>query len=178
MNALERVSARDPMRCQGNNGQGPCSYRAVPGSQFCPLHGGSMTAIATSKHALRNYILQADIGQRAQELANNPNLKNLTDEIALSRLTLENIFKQIKTSTDFLLFSDKITSILNVTKNLIESYQKIQERNRELVDRATLFTIAEGILAIIVNFIKDPDEQKAAGELIYECIIKGLGGSI
>lgn len=175
---LERVGVRDPNRCKQSNGSVPCIYKAVPGSDFCYLHGGSSTARALEKRQLRNIILQGEMGQRADEMIRGGRLKDLTDEVVLSRVLLEGIARQIKSPTDYVIFADKITTILKTTQSLVESLQRIQEKNKELVDRATLFTIAEGILAVIVHHIADPDLQRTVGEEIYGVIIKGLGGEV
>jgi hypothetical protein len=176
--ALERVGARDPMRCKRSNGNVPCFYKCVTGSDFCNLHGGGASGRALDKRQLRNIILQGEIGTRAHEMLNGGSLKDLTDEVVLSRVMLEGLLKNIKTNTDFIIYSDKVNTTLKTTQSLVESLQKIQEKNKELVDRATLFTIAEGILGIITAHISDPDLQRQVGEEIYGIIIKGLGGEV
>jgi hypothetical protein len=175
---LERVGTRDPNRCQQSNGNVACQYKSIPGSQFCPLHGGSATARSTEKRQLRNLILQGEMGQRAGEMLNTGRLKDLTDEVILARVMLEGLAKNIKSPTDYMIYSDKINSTLKTVQSLTETLQKIQEKNRELVDRATLFAIAEGILAVIAHHVTDPDSQVAIGREIYDVIIKGLGGEV
>jgi len=103
-------------------------------------------------------------------------LKDLTDEIILSRVILEGLAKNIKAPTDYMIYSDKMMTVLKTTQSLVESLQKVQEKNRELVDRATLFAIAEGILGVITANVSDPDTQRKIGEEIYAVIIAGLGG--
>jgi hypothetical protein len=176
--ALERVGARDPMRCQKSNGNTACFYKCVPGSTFCNLHGGGATGRALEKKQLRNIILQGELGTRAQEMLTGGRLKDLTDEVVLSRVMLEGLLKNIKAPTDFIIYADKVNTTLKTTQSLIESLQKIQEKNKELVDRATLFTIAEAILGVITAHVSDPDEQRAIGEEIYAVVIKGLGGEV
>lgn len=176
--ALERVGARDPDRCKKNNGTSPCCYKAVPGSDFCNLHGGAMTGRALEKKQLRNIILQGEMGQRAQDMLQGGRLKDLTDEVILSRILLEGLLKNIKTPTDYLVYADKVNTTLKTTQSLVSSLQVIQEKNKELVDRATLFSIAEGILGVITAYVSDPDAQRKIGEEIYAVIIKGLGGEV
>lgn len=176
--ALERVGARDPMRCKKSNGDTACQYKCVVGSDFCHLHGGSATGRALEKKQLRNLILSGELGQRADAMLNGGRLKDLTDEVILSRVMLEGLAKNIKAPTDYIIYSDKINTTLKTTQSLIESLQKIQEKNKELVDRATLFTIAEGILGVITAHVSDPDLQRQIGEEIYAIIIRGLGGEV
>jgi hypothetical protein len=174
-NPLVRVGLRDPHKCQHAGG---CSYRAVTGSTLCPLHGGASTALAAERREVRNIILQGEMGTRAEEMRRGGRLKDLTDEVILARVVLEGLARNIKSPTDYVIFSDKLMNVMKTTQGLVESLQKLQEKNRELVDRTTLFTIAEGILGVIAQYITDPDNQRAAGEDIYAIIIKGLGGEV
>lgn len=176
--ALERVGARDPNRCKKSNGSVPCCYKATPGSDFCNLHGGGASGRALERKQLRNIILSGEIGKRAQEMLTGGRLKDLTDEVILSRVMLEGLLKNIKAPTDYIIYSDKVNSTLKATQSLVESLQKIQEKNKELVDRSTLFGIAEGILGVITAHVSDPDQQRQIGEEIYAIIIKGLGGEV
>lgn len=176
--ALERVGARDPMRCKKSNGDVPCQYKCVVGSDYCNLHGGGSTGRALEKRQLRNIILSGEMGQRATDMLNGGRLKDLTDEIIICRVMLEGLVKNIKAPTDFIIYSDKVNTTLKTSQSLVESIQKIQEKNKELVDRATLFTIAEGILGVITAHVSDPDLQRQIGEEIYGVIIKGLGGEV
>lgn len=176
--ALERVGARDPMRCKKSNGNVACFYKCVPGSDFCNLHGGGATGRALERKQLRNIILQGEIGKRAGEMLTGGRLKDLTDEVILSRVMLEGLLKNIKSPTDYIVYADKVNTTLKTTQSLVESLQKIQEKNKELVDRATLFMIAEAILGVITAHIDDPDLQRQIGEEIYAVIITGLGGEV
>ena len=175
---FQRVSHRDPNCCRASIPTGQCSYKAVKGSQHCPLHGGSIKAAADNRAQLRNILLQGALAQRASELAGSTHLKDLTDEVALSRLTLEQVLKKCQTENDFLLYSDKINTTIKTVQSLVESLQKIQEKNKELIDRPTLMKIVDLILAVIVQYVNDPDDQKACGEAIYGCIVTGFGEQI
>lgn len=174
--ALERVGARDPMRCKKSNGTTACFYKCVGGSDFCNLHGGGAAVGAVHRQELRNIILQGEMGKRAGEMLRGGKLKDLTDEVILSRVLLEGLLRNIKGPTDFIVYADKVNTTLKTTQSLVESLQKIQEKNKELVDRATLFAIAEAILGVITTHVDDPDTQRQIGEEIYAVIVKGLGG--
>lgn len=115
---------------------------------------------------------------RADQMREGGRLKDLTDEVILARVLLEGLAKNIKSPSDYVIYSDKIAGVLKTTQGLVESLQKLQEKNKELVDRTTLFTIAEGILGVISQYVTDPDKQVAAGQEIYELIVKGLGGEV
>lgn len=176
--SLEKVGPRDPNVCQGNLGTGRCHYKAAEGSPYCLMHGGGPGNAAHKRNELRNYKLQSALAQRAGELANSSHLKDLTDEIALTRLSLEGILKNISQPTDFVIYSDKISSLVKTVQSLVESTQKLQEKNKELLDRQTLMGITDNILSIIVEYVTDPEAKRLIGEKIYECIIEGMGEQV
>lgn len=175
---LERVGPRHPECCQATLGTGRCHYKAAPGAQYCFLHGGGASAGKAKRQELKNYLIQSEHGRRAGELANSGALKDLTDEVALVRLALEGIIKTVKSNNDLLLYSDKISSLSRTIQGLVETVQKMQEKNKELIDRTTLLGITDGILNVILKYVEDPDNQRLIGEEIYECIIKGMGGEV
>lgn len=175
---FERVGIKHPNCCKGHTGSGQCNFKAVENSAFCMIHGGRAKVAPNRASALKNYLIDTKIGQRAGELANSPALKDLTDEVALTRVTLEGIFKNIKNDTDFLIYYDKIAQLVRSVQILLESMQKMQEKNKELIDRQTLMIIADSIVTIIIQFVDDPDKQRECGEAIYGCIISGIGGQI
>src|SRR4051812_44358846 len=93
-NKFERCEETDPNRCQGliqkgTNG-GQCYYKAVPGSQFCLMHGGGKQADENKRAGLKNYRLQ-QYGERVGDFANNPEIKNIREEIGILRMTLETL---------------------------------------------------------------------------------------
>jgi hypothetical protein len=176
---LERVGSDSPHCCQGETGSGPCVYKAVPGSKFCSLHGGGCTALAQDRQELRNYQLSvAKFADRARSLGSSPGIKNLSDEIALMRVTLETVFNSISSENEMLLYADRIEKLTHGIQKLVESWQKIQERNNELLGREQVMAIFDALLIKIVEKVKDPDILKQLAEDAFEIITKGLGGTI
>lgn len=173
---IERVGANHPDVCQGNTGKGPCEYRQVPGSPFCSIHGAGNSVGNTARRDLRNLRLNSTFGQRAGELASSTGVKTLTDEIALMRVTLETVFNGIKDGNEMLLYVDKIEKLTKGIQSLVESWQKIQEKNKELLDRTTVTAIWDQLIGLIVDKVEDPDVVRAIAEEGMEIISKATGG--
>lgn len=173
--AFVRVGPRHPNKCQHSE---QCHYQAVQGARSCPLHGGCITEQSNDRAQLKQLILRGALAQRAGEVNSGGQLKQLNDEVVIAKVLLESLVNLIKTPTDVMIYSDKITNTLKTTQSLVESLQKLQERNKELLDRETLFKIAESILTVITQHVLDPDLQRKIGEEIYGCVITGLGGNL
>jgi hypothetical protein len=177
MAKLERVGITHPEVCQGNTGQGPCEYKRSPGSDYCSIHGAGASIKAQERAELRNLrITNATYGQRAKEIAGSGGLKNLTDEIALMRVSLEAIFNNINNANEMLLYVDRLDKLANTISKLTESWQRLQEKNKELLGRDTVLAIFDQLMEKIVERVTDPDVIRSLAEDGYNIIAKGLGG--
>ena len=167
---FERVSSElDLDRCQGNNSDGQCWYKAIPGTRYCPRHGGNKTLEAEAKEELRNYRL-TKYKARVADFANNPDIKSLREEIGITRMVLESILNHLDTPNDLLIYSDKLTSLVNQVRILIESCQKLEERNNKLLDRNIVMIIADNIISIVGHYIKDSNSLEEIGAKIANSI--------
>jgi hypothetical protein len=160
----------DPDRCHGNNaGTAQCRYKSIPPSKYCPLHGGLANQHREKRVALANYRLQ-QYGLRVGELANNPEIKSLREEIGIVRMVLENIINQCTSANLLLSYTDKLSALAGQISRLIESAQKLEERNNNLLDRKVIIVIADEIIDVIKMFVKDPDELLEVGQRITATI--------
>ena len=83
---------------------------------------------------------------------------------------------QIKTDVQFPLFVDKISSIVTQIEKLVNSCQKIEERNKELLGKNDVIVIADTVIEVMARYIKDPDELLEAQELLHESITAVICG--
>jgi len=172
-NKFERCAEDDPNRCQGmiqsGTNAGQCFYKAVPNAKYCIMHGGAAQANANKKNALANYRLQ-QYSERVGELANNPEIKNLREEIGILRMTLESLLNQCDNANKLLVYTDKIGNLVNQINKLIESAQRMEEKNNNLLDRKVVIVIADSIVTLIGQYITDPDKLNEIGSKICESI--------
>lgn len=177
MAEVERVGIEHPEVCQERTVHGPCEYRRVPGSLQCSIHAGGSAEKGMQKRELLNLRINTVWGDRAKEIAGKGSVKNLTDEIALMRVTLETMFNTIQSAQEMLLYVDKIDRLSSGIMKLVESWQKIQEKNKELLGRETVIAIFDQLIEVIVTKVKDPDTVKELAEDGYNIIMKALGTS-
>lgn len=174
MSKLNRVGPDHPRACQGNTGNGPCCYEAMEGAQFCGLHGGGGTSAAQARRELKNYKLNSIYSDRVKEFGNSPGIKSLTDEIALLRTALEVIYNGIKTENEMLLYSDKVERLAKSIQGLLETAQKLQEKNKELLGRDVVIAIFDSLMEKICERVSDPDVILALANDGYNIIAKSL----
>jgi len=167
---VERVGERHPEVCQGTTKLGPCVYKRMPGTSLCPMHGGQASQGPYQRTQLKNMIISNFAAEAAQRHANGE-LKCLTDEIVVLRVTLEAIFNKCENPNDLLIYSDKFANLANCINRQVETLQKIEERTEELMDRQTLYKICDKITEILVQNIKDTELLGKVGNEIYELVM-------
>lgn len=170
MSKLNRVAEDDPLRCQAIFRNGQCPYGACQDSKYCVMHGGHSGLLNGKKRATHDYKIQL-WQDRVDELVDSSHIKNLRGEIGILRMTLEQILNQVKTPAQFPIFSDKIQSVARDLKGLVESCQKIEERNKELLSKTEVFNIADAVIALVSEYITDPDQLAEAGDKLHDIII-------
>lgn len=179
-NKFERVQREDdPNRCQGviqGQNAGQCWFVAVPGCKFCIMHGGGRQANDNKAKELRNYRL-TQYACRVGEFSNNPNIKDLRDEIGILRMTLESLLEFCDTPNKLLMYTDKITNLIEKVNKLVESCQRLEEKNNALLDRKVVIVIADSIVTLIGQYIDNPDVLSELGDKICASIAAAGDGA-
>ena len=163
---FERCEETDPNRCQGVDSTGQCRYKAIPGTTYCPRHGVNKQLESAAKKRVSMYRLQ-QYQERVDDFANNPEIKNLREEIGITRMVLENIINKCKNANRLLIHSDKISALVGQVRVLVESCQKLEEKNNKLLDRKIVLVIADNFVTILSKYMSDPDQlQEIGAELV------------
>lgn len=170
---IERVSdPADPARCQSTpGGRDQCMMRAVPGSKYCPLHGGNKAGQAAEQQRIRQYNL-AKWASRQAHFAESVNVKSLRDEIGILRMMIEERLNGCKDSTDLMINSSAIsTMILNVEK-LVSSCHKIEVAMDLMIDKTAIVALGLAIVELVAEYVDDPDEREALARGLLTLIEK------
>lgn len=167
-NKFERVGEKDPNRCQGVDAHGQCQYKAVEGSKFCPRHCGAGPA-AAAKHELRNYRLRR-YHEQVGEKANSTGIKDLREEIGITRMLLQEILELCDNPNKLLMYSGQMSNLINQIQKLVTACQQLEEKNNNLLDRKVVIVIADSIVTLIGQYISDPDQLNEIGSRICDSI--------
>jgi hypothetical protein len=154
----ERMTdADDPrLRCDGYSSAGPCPYKRINGSKFCPRHGGNKALEAKNVESIRNYRLTR-WKQRVGELADSQGIKSLREEIGILRMILEEMLEQCKDSTDLLLYSHKMSDLVLKIERLVVSCDRLENRMGLLLSKGSVLQLAQQYIEIITENITDAD---------------------
>lgn len=145
------VSEDDPNRCQGIGKHGQCYVKAEPNSKFCRFH----TGYAVAAKEKRNYRLKK-WQHRVGEFADNSQIKSLREEIGILRMLLEEVLGKCNSSTELLLHSQKITTLVGQIEKLVVSCHKLEHATGFLMDLDQIMRFADNFLELLGRFEKDP----------------------
>jgi hypothetical protein len=143
-----------PNRCQGVSQQGQCWNNVVPGTTFCPLHGGPNQANVNAKKELRNYRL-TKWQDRIGEKANSTGIKDLRDEIGILRIILEERLEHCKSEMDLILHSGPIADLILKIEKVVASCHKLEGSMGQLLDKQAILQFASEIITIVGDTLGD-----------------------
>jgi len=152
---IKRITdERDPNRCQGLSGGAQCINVAEPGSEYCMVHGGLGAVRAAEAKGLRNYQL-TKFHARASQMRQSPGIKDLRDEIAVLRMTLEAKINQFEDEGSLILQAGAISELILKIEKLVTSCHKLEKDMGATIEKAQVIHMAEQIVNIINNHISD-----------------------
>ena len=174
-NKFKRCAPDDPNRCQSNGAKTQCPYLAVPGSQYCPMHGGHSALKAAETARKRVYNL-AKYQDRIGEHANHDQAKSLREEIGILRILLEGVMDQCKDQSDLLMYSNKISDLAIKIEKLVSSCHRLEAATGMLLDKGAALRIATEIVNIVGSHIEDPLILETIAQQIADCVIGAQPG--
>jgi len=165
-----RVKDDDLDRCQASTTKGSCNLKAIPNGKYCLVHGGAIEAKNKERQNLKNYRL-AKFRVRATELGNSSHLTNLTDEVAILRILIEEMINSCDDSSQLLLRAGPLADLLMKSEKLVTSCHRLDSRLGNLLSKDKVMQFAQLVVEIISSEIND----ERTLDIISAQILKALG---
>lgn len=165
----------DPERCERMHVQGQCSYKRIPGSPFCAQHTSGQAHAAHEKTAARHY-LAAQWRAQVGTFADDDKIKSLRTEIGILRLLLQKTMERCRSDNDLLMRSSSIGELILKIEKLVVSCHKLDTNLGETLDKGQLSLFGNTIIAIVSEFINDPQVLGKFAERLVKAI-KDLGSA-
>lgn len=166
-----RVEEDDPNRCQGMAGAGQCKFKAMDGSQYCPMHGGVPAQLAQAKKDVRNLLITR-YHSELKRLGDSDHIMSLRDEIGLLRMMMERILNNCRGDADLLIYSSQLADLTMKVSKVVTDCHKIEERTGNLLSREVLGAFALSVIELINEHVSDPDAKR----LIADGIMAAMPG--
>jgi len=154
---ITKVEEDSPERCHGvYPGAGQCCNKQVPGSKFCPRHGGNKGVEAQEKETLRIYAFHK-FQNRVTQFADHPKHKDLSMELALMRQLLEGYVNRCADLNELLAYAPHISDTITRIEKLVNTIHKIDKALGSMLDKAAVLQVVSEILTIISDNIDDEE---------------------
>jgi len=146
--------------------RGQCNNKKVPGSEYCPAHGGTNVTRNEKKKELRNYRLNK-FRERTQELGNNDEILSLKDEIGILRLLIEEKINKCKDSYDMILMSGPLSDLIMKVEKVVSSCNRLENKLGNRLDKSAVLQMAQTMVTIISNHVTDEEIlEKISNEIL------------
>lgn len=145
----------DPERCQHIGNQGQCSLKAINGTKFCKSHGGVVPARVKEN----NFYRTKWRAQIQAKLDDNNDVYDLTEEIGILRLMLENLLSQCKDEFDLMLATGPISDLVLKVDRTVSSLHKLRQANGDLLDKTAILRFVSIVIDILTRHFGDQTEK-------------------
>ncbi len=143
----------DPRRCQQVTGHGQCLIIAQTGSPYCLAHSTGFES-RQEKALIRNLRLTKWKSQ-VEEMADNPQVKSLREEIGVLRVILQETMNRCETANDLIMFSNKLSDIVIKIEKLVVSCHRLEEKTGALLDKSAALQLGAAFVDVIAKEITD-----------------------
>jgi hypothetical protein len=168
---MNKIDPADPNRCQYVTSKGQCIHLAVERSRYCEVHEFSGKE-KIRKERLRHYLLaNPDLAARYNRHSAIEEVKNLRDEIALARAMIGKRLDAVENNSDFLAACGTVNSYLKTVEKLVSSCHKMEISLNTLLSKASIFTLGQEIVSILVDELSQIDNYEEIVDKISERII-------
>lgn len=159
----------DPNRCKGNAPDGQCRNVAMDGLDYCKYHSGSLAKQEKIGQGIYN-LSKARYRSRLGELKEHEQIVSLREEIALTRLLIEERFNNIKNDADLLAAYSTVNSLVLTLERLIKTSHHIEQQLGTLLSKPSVLVLGQVLVQIVGEELQNVPN--------YEDVVDRLGTRI
>jgi hypothetical protein len=139
----------DPRRCKGSGPSGQCLNASEDGSEYCVCHRGVDRGPA---RRMRKYQLAtADDQGLLDRYATDDELKSLREEIALTRVMIQNILRSATTDIEKTNAYSRINTHLLTLERLMKTCHALEQSLGQLVCKSDLLLLGKQLYQIVID---------------------------
>lgn len=158
------------LACKAPMSSGPCRHYALPGKDYCSMHQNVYTRTENAKSIYQFRLAQYQA--RVDELADHPQLRSLTNELAVSRMVLEEIVNKCDNEAKFLAYQPRIHQMLQLVGDLTVKCQRLEQQFGGLLSINEVFQILDAFADIIGKYVTDAAIVRRISEEIGQCLLE------
>jgi len=156
----------------GNGAQ--CHFTKTEGSDYCSMHGGHRATKTAKAKAMYEFNeskwFQKLADSRLPGFTKGTAKLDLSQEIGILRIMLEQILDKCNDSSDLIRNSQRISQLIQNIEKLASSSLKLDQKLGDLMSRDDVVNISNKILEVIGANIDDPVILKNIAEGMTEVV--------
>lgn len=154
----DRGTELDPRRCQGTHKSGQCTNLALDGSTFCHVCIGSGRKTLEKRRKSMYHLTHAYAQEARDEFVSHEEAITLREEIAMTRIFIKELMNKYQSATELLAASGQFNSLVCTLERLIKTSFQMEQQLGLLLSRAALYAIAQEVIRIITEELRDVPE--------------------
>jgi len=155
---MEKATGRED-QCWATNSNGTqCIHKRVEGSNYCEIHGANSIVQEKANKEMYKFKL-AIYKDRLNELNEDEDLSSLKNEIGLLRILVEERFNSCNDTMDLVIQSGPISDLIIKIKSTIESFNKMETKLGNLLDKQAILSFAQSVIQIIGEELKGEEDK-------------------
>lgn len=137
----------------------------VPGSKYCPSHGGRLKEIA-NQEAVKFEYRAGVFSQRIKDAANDGSIKDMRQEAGVLKMIIEERLSSCQNTSDLLIHAGPIGDMTVKLEKLIKRITEYDIACGNTMDKQQLIQFAEQFVRIASRYVTSEDDKLAFGEEI------------
>jgi hypothetical protein len=129
---------------------------SINGSKYCAQHGGTIGVKKEMKSAYRLMRWQ----DRIKHHAEHDQVKSLRDEVGILRMMMEERLNECQSSTDLLLHSGAIASLVDKIERTVVSCHKLENAMGQLMDKQAILQFADSVVSAVAEIFPNATTEQ------------------
>ncbi len=165
-----RAEPDDPRRCQATTVNGQCPFLALDDHSHCSYHTKDFSQERKLYDYNKTEFLKR-LGQRVDAMTSSNKTRDLSEEIGITRITLENILGRCNEDFELQMATPQILDLVQAIQKLIESSVKVDKYIGQLMSKQQVVQIGQELVNCIAEEIGDEDKLRRIAKN-FESIIQ------
>lgn len=170
------VDQDSPMRCQHSHNR-QCNYKKIEGQNYCSYHIALYNPNFRKQQRLKKYRL-TQMYMRVEEFVTNPELKNLSEEIAILNNTLEVVTSQCHTPFDVIINAARVESLVEKIAKVTQANQRIMMMAGKALDEVSLSFLVDTFTNALIDEALPEETLKRIAQKVSEGLQKAKALSV
>lgn len=156
-------------QCQASTARGQCENAKMPGSDYCPAHGGNRGYNSMRNERRRLYDVER-YKKKIAKLTDHEDANSFREEIGVMRMMLETRLNQCTDDHTLMLHSQVISSLIMNIERAITSATKLELQLGKVLTEEQAGAWITDLIEIVGRHITDPEVLEGISDELLQSL--------